>query len=815
MKVVNVRGERQMYNYDDVFNSTLEYFNNDELAANVFFKYALKDKGGVFYERNPDDMHHRLADEFFRIEEKFGGERKLSKNKIYSMFKDFKWIVPQGSPMAGIGNEFQTMSTSNCIVVSSPADTMSAIIDKGKDLANLMKRRCGVGLDISTLRPDGSSVSNAAGTSSGAWSFSDFYSFITRMVGQNNRRGALLISMDIKHPDVEKFIVMKHDLKKVTGANVSIKISDEFMRAVEEDSEFVLQFPVDCPVEKAKTTRTVKAKELWGLIINSATKTAEPGLIFWDNALRTLPSECYSELGFKTITTNPCAELLLGANGSCRLISQNLKNYVINPFSKQAYFDFKKLKKDTAIAQRLSDDLVELEVEKLQSVIDAADTKDEKKLFSGLLKTCLSGRRTGLGTHGLADAIARMGIRYDSDRAVELVEEIYSIRKNAAYKESVDLAKERGSFPVWDWELEKNNDFIQSLDRSIRSEMAVSGRRNISILTNAPTGSVSILSQTSSGIEPVFKNIHTRRKKRNHDEINLDSDFVDDMGDRWAEFEVSHHNVKEWQEINGNKSLPGYFVESGTIDWNKRIDIQSAAQRHIDHSISSTINLPEGTEPEVVGQIYMNAWKLGLKGVTVYVDGSRTGVLVSKKDEEKDIGSIDAPKRPDELECDIHTVSVKGEKWVILVGLMKGKPYEVFGGLSENVEIPSKYKTGTVIKASENKKAANRYDLRLNGVKIKNITKMFDNSLYQLHTRMVSLGLRHGVRPSFLAEQLLKDPDSDLTSFSKVLARVLKKYIEDGTKVSGDKVCANCKEESLVYSEGCVICINCSWSRCS
>lgn len=805
-------GEQPVYKYEQVLEESTQYFRGDELAASVFFKYALQDDENNYIESNPDHMHERMASEFARIEKKFGGPNALDKQTIYGYFKDFRYICPQGSPMTGIGNEYQHVSLSNCFVIDSPEDTMSGIFNTGRDLANLSKRRGGVGLDISKLRPDGAGVSNSAKTSSGAWSFSDFYSNVGRMVGQNGRRAAIMITMDVRHPDIEKFITMKHDLTKVTGANVSIKLRDDFMQAVRDEKEYTLRWPIDS--DNPKIIKTVDAKYIWSLIVESATKTAEPGALFWDTMLNNLPAQCYADVGFNHVSTNPCSELILSAGDSCRLISINLKHLVKDFFTEEAAFDFNKFKEVVSVAMRLSDDLVELELEKLQDLIKIADTDDEKSLFTKMYNSCKNGRRTGLGTHGLADALARLNIAYDSDDALNVIDKIYKTLRNEAYKTSVELAKERGSFSVFDWKKEKDNVFIKRLPKRVRVAIEKFGRRNISLLTNAPTGSVSIMSQTSSGLEPVFKNHHIRRKKRNQNEEVLDTDFVDQMGDHWVEFDVFHHNVSEWMELNPGKKLPPFFVESNNIDWRRRVEIQATMTKYIDHSISSTINLPKGTTLDVVEEIYMKSWELGCKGITVYVDGSRTGVLVSEYDKES-LEYIDAPKRQEDLECDIHSVSVKGEKWVILVGLMDGKPYEVFGGLSENVEIPAKYKKGIITKASSNKTTANRYDLKLNGLKIKNITKMFDNPLYQVHTRMVSLGLRHGVRPSFLVEQLQKDPDNDLSSFSKVLARVLKRYIEDGTKVTSDKTCPSCGSESLIYQEGCRMCTNCPYSVCS
>jgi len=807
-----------MYKINEVIEASKEYFDGDELAANVFAtKYAMKDKNGSFMELTPTDMHHRLSKEFARIETKFGGDNALNEAEIFTQLDHFKYIVPQGSPMMGIGNDYIKMSLSNCVVVASPKDTMSSILEAGKMLANLYKARAGVGIDISTLRPDGAFVNNAAGTSSGAWSFADFFSYITRMVGQFGRRGALMISMDVRHPDIEKFITMKHDKTKVTGANVSVKISDDFMKAVERDDDFTLKFPVDS--NDPKFSRIVKARDIWNKIVDSATKTAEPGLLMWDNILKNLPAENYADVGFKTVCVNPCAEIALSEYDSCRLISINLKHFVKNKFTPKATFDYNNFKKATSIAMRLSDDLVELEIEKLNNILKSCDTPEEISLWTNLLKACQRGRRTGLGTHGLADALACLKIKYDSDEALEEVDKIYETLKISAYSESIELSKERGKFEVFDWDKEKDNAFIKQLPLDLQEKNKKYGRRNISILTNAPTGSVAVESQSSSGMEPVFRNLHIRRKKLNHNESDTKVDFIDEVGDKWQEFKVFHQNVKEYLELNDlnqNAKLPDFFVESDNINWNRRIEIQAAIQKHIDHSISSTINLPKGTTPEVVGELYLKGWKCGLKGITVYVDGSRSGVLIS--DNTKSTAKFeyhDALKRPQELECNIHHATIKGEKWTILIGLMDGKPYEVFGGLSDCLEIPKQYSVGKICKHASSTKLKSRYDLFFgeDGV-VKDITKVFNNVANQVHTRMISLALRHGTNPEFLASQLQKDADNDLTSFSKVIARVLKKYIKDGTKVSGEKICGSCNQEALIYVDGCVQCSSCGWSRC-
>ena len=805
-----------MHKKTEVKQATLKYFKGDELATNVWMtKYALKNSAGEFVEKSPDDMHRRLSSEFARIEQVFNSERALSEEKIYEYLKDFKYIVPQGSPMMGIGNNHVNVSLSNCVVVESPADNISSIIDSGKNLANLFKRRCGVGLDISDLRPEGAQVNNSAGTTTGAWSFADFYSYVCRMIGQNGRRGALMITMDIRHPDIEEFVTMKHDLSKVTGANVSVKISDSFMHAVENNESFNLHFPIGS--DNPTHTKEIQAVDLWNSIVESATKTAEPGLLMWDNITKFLPAEEYADDGFKTVTTNPCGEIPLSAHDSCRLISVNLKSFVSNKFKKNAKFDFAKFSEVAAMAMRLSDDLVELELEKLDTIIDACDTVDEKELWKKLKMACANGRRTGLGTHGLADALSCLRLSYDSPKANKTMGKIYETLRNSAYLESARLAEERGSFGVFNWEKERNNKFIKSLPDNIQTLISQVGRRNISILTNAPTGSVSILSQTSSGLEPVFRNKYIRRRKLSHNEKNTEPDYIDDLGDRWVEYTVFHHNAQQWIDQHDSEELPDFFVESDQIDWMQRIEAQATIQKFIDHSISSTINLPKGTDPKLVSELYFEGWKRGLKGVTVYVDGSRSGVLVTEEDNQAAFPHHKAPKRPKEMPCTIHHTTIKGEKWTILVGLLHGKPYEVMGGLSTYVEIPKKYTEGVLIKHPR-KTMNSVYDLRFgeNGdeFNIKDMVKVFDNPNHSAFTRMISLGLRHGASVQYVVEQMQKDRDSDMFSFAKCVSRVLKYYIKDGTK-PGDKTCSACSEETLIYVDGCVSCTACGYSKCS
>ncbi len=805
------------YTKSQVEEATLEYFDGDKLATNVFItKYCLKDENLEYVEKTPDDMHRRLAAEFARMEAKFGGENQMSEEEIYLLLKDFKNIVPQGSPMAGIGNNYVNVSLSNCVVVGSPKDNISSIVDAGTDLANLFKRRCGVGLDISNLRPENARVSNSAGTTTGAWSFADFYSYICRMVGQNGRRGALMITLDVRHPDVQQFITMKQDLTQVTGANVSIRITNDFMQAVESDEDYELHYPVGA--DTPTFVRTVKATEIWDQIVSSATTTAEPGILMWDNIVDNLPAHSYADVGFETICTNPCAEIPLSAYDSCRLISVNLKHMVDNAFEDTAFFNFDKFSDVVRKAMRLSDDLVELEMEKLKNIISIADETDEKELWEKLLRACAEGRRTGLGTHGLADAIARLEIAYDSDEAIAVISKIYSTFRDVSYEQSVELAKERGAFQVFNWETEKDNKYIKRLPQRIQDAIKKYGRRNISILTNAPTGSVSIMSQTSSGLEPVFRNVYVRRRKLSHNETHLTPDYIDDLGDKWLEYKVFHHNISEWARIKGLSSdepLPPYFVESDSIDWKRRVEIQAAIQDNIDHAISSTINLPKGTKPALVGELYFQGWKKGLKGITVYVDGSRSGVLVTDKEEKEDFPYHSAPKRPKALDCDIHHITVKGKVWTILVGKLDNKPYEVMGGETEFIDLPKKFKTGTIIKNSWKTKQS-RYDLQFgeDGL-IKDIAKVFQNPNFSVQTRLVSLSMRHGAHPSFLSEQLRRDPDSDMFSFSRALSRVLKKYIEDGTKVSSTLV-EECelKKCELVYQDGCATCVTCGYAQC-
>lgn len=822
----------EKYTYDQVLEASLKYFSGDELAAKVFVdKYALQDNDGKYDELTPDDMHKRLAKGFARIDsKKYGFDFDERYELYFDRMKKFAHICPQGSPMSAIENPYQTMSASNCVVVASPEDSIEGIIDAGYNLAQLYKRRCGVGIDISTLRPEGTPVNNAAKTTTGAWSFADFFSYVTRLIGQNSRRGACMITMDVHHPDVIKFATMKHDITKVTGANVSIKLSNEFLSAVENNINYTLRWPLE---GEPKIIKQIKAQEVWKIIVDSATKTAEPGLIMWNGVINNLPAHCYED--FKTVSVNPCSEISLSNFDSCRLISINLTGYVKGAFEKDCHFDFEQFEKDIATAQQMADNLVDLELELIDKIKSKCTSKKEKDLWQKLYDAGSKGRRTGLGTHGLADTLAQLKIKYDSKDAIKIVDKIYKTLRNISYSTSIRLSKERGPFSVYDYEKEINCEFIKRLPDNIKSDMKKYGRRNIAILTQAPTGSISILSKVgefnrfnvSSGVEPVFRNSYIRRKKINPNDKNSRTDFVDVVGDKWQEFKVYHSNVSNYIEKfdqEDDSRLPDYFITSDKINWKERLDIQGTEQQYIDHSISSTINLPKGTTSETVGNIYIDAWKKGLKGVTVYVDGSRDGVLISSNNDKcnKDcrppqIQQSFAPKRPTELLCDIKKAKVQGEEWTLFVGILNDTPYEIFGGLSKHIDIPNKHKKGKLVKNGKID-GISTYNLILgedeDRMTIKDLVSVFENANFGAFTRTVSLALRHGVPIQYVVEQLQKDKYSDMTSLSKVLARVLKSYIKDGTK-SSDKTCPTCKkEESLSYQDGCVLCLSCGYSKC-
>ena len=820
-----------MYTKEEALLSSIEYFDGDDLAADVFVtKYALTDQEGVLRERNPDGMHKRLAREFARIESNY--PNPISEDTIYSLLKDFKYIIPQGSPMAGIGNDYQVQSLSNCFVIDSPADSYGGILFTDQEMVQLMKRRGGVGFDISPIRPKGCVTANAARTTDGIESFMERFSNSTREVAQGGRRGALMITIDVSHTQIRDFIRIKRNLKKVTGANISIRLSEKFMNAVKSDTAFTLQWPVN--VDDPEMSESVNARELWDEIIQSAWECAEPGLMFWDNITKSTPSDAYTDIGFGSISSNPCSEIIMPPNDACRLLLLNLSSFVENQFLDSAKFDWTKFREVAMQAQRLMDDLVDLEIEKIDTILEKVKNdpesdnikKIETDLWNKIREKALLGRRTGLGITALADTIAMMGFRYGSDDSIVFVEKLFESFAIAAHKSSCIMAEERGAFEVFSHEKEANHEYlnrIMNLDTELYDLYMKHGRRNIALTTIAPSGSVSVLTQTSSGIEPVFKVKYTRRRKITHAE-SAKVDYIDPMGDKWVEYDVHHHGFTKWMNVTGGKSIeesPYKLSTAEEIDWRQRVKLQSTAQKYIDHSISSTLNLPNDATVDDVREIYEAAHSMGCKGFTVYREGSRSGVLIDKsaKTEDKKFKTVSAPKRPDTLPCHIHHAAVKGERWIILIGLLSGKPYEIIGGLSELVEIPKKYKSGFITKRSR-KTVNSIYDLSFgeNGdeVILKNIVKIFDNPDHSSFTRLLSLSLRHGASVNYICEQLLKgDRDGDLFSFIKVISRVLKHYIEDGTTPGGDKTCSECgAEDSLVYQEGCVACISCSWSKC-
>jgi ribonucleoside-diphosphate reductase alpha chain len=866
-KWLDINTRKTGYSYNDVFEESLQYFNGDSLAASTFVgKYALKDPYALenpYVESNPTMMHERLSSELARIDcnYKFGKQnvekslKSTTNNEVvkycneridfyFGYLKDFKKIVLQGSPSFGLGNNFVNVSLSNCVVVASPEDNMSSIMETGKDLANLFKRRCGVGLDISTLRPDGAKVANSAGSSTGAWSFADYYSNVCRMVGQSGRRGALMITIDVKHPDADKFTAMKQDLSYCTGANVSLKINNSFMEAVKDDLTWEMNFPLDLDVNQYieenpgewknneavvengitkqlagqyyvvnnnnpkdhTVIRRVKAKDLWYLINDCARKTAEPGLLFWDNYNSNLPACEYEQ--FQSVSVNPCSEIALSPYDSCRLVTLNVTGFVKKQFTEEAYFDFEEWEDSVKVAMRIMDNIVDLEIECLEKIIEKVDEPEEKVLWNKLLKAGFDGRRTGLGDHAWGDMFAKLRILYGSDESIELASKIKEIHRNAAYLESCNLAIERGAFPIFDWEKEKNNLFISRLPKEIQDKMAKTGRRNISLLTNAPTGSVSIVCQTSSGIEPVFMNFYTRRKKINPNDEQSRVDFVDSKGDKWEEFPVFHHNIlryfetfpeieKQWKEIETTTNpkdwseklkgiLPVYFNQAGDIEPLVRTKLLGTMQQYVDHGMSNTINLAKNTKTETIQAIYEDAWKAGLKGVTVYVDGSRSGVLVSASNNEAKITKTHAPVRPKELVADIHRSIIDGQKWTIFVGLLDGKPYEIFGGLGENVELPKRVTKGKIVKRKLSKDTDEKYNIydlvygdEDDPTIIKDIVNQFKNQNYATLTKHLSMELRHGIPLEYIIEQNRKDTNPGLYSFYKVTARVLSKYLID------------------------------------
>jgi ribonucleoside-diphosphate reductase alpha chain len=838
------------YTYEEAFAASKEYFNGDELAANVWInKYALKDSAGNIYEKTPDDMHRRLAGEIARVEAKY--ENPISEEEIYSLLKDFKYIVPQGGPMTGIGNKYQIASLSNCFVIGNngAADSYGSVMKIDEEQVQLMKRRGGVGHDLTHIRPKGQAVLNSALTSTGVVPFMERYSNSTREVAQDGRRGALMLSISIKHPDAEGFIDAKMDGTKVTGANVSVKIDDEFMRSVKSNSPYNQQFPVQGP---ARIEKQINANDLWQKIIHNAWKSAEPGVLFWDTIIRESVPDCYADLGFRTVSTNPCGEIPLCPYDSCRLLAVNLYNYVENPFTKGAKFNYEMFDKHSRIALRIMDDIVDLELEKIDMIINKIqnDPEDEEvkrtelTLWRNIRKKCVEGRRTGVGITAEGDMLAALGIRYGTDESLSFSEEVHKRYAISVYGSSVELAKERGCFPIYDTVREEKNPFILRLkeeDEKLYADMVKYGRRNIACLTIAPTGTTSLMTQTTSGIEPVFMISYKRRRKVNPNDKNIKVDFVDEVGDSWEEFNVFHHKFVEWLKLNSyhiedvskmaDEELQKIIEKSpyagstaNDVDWVKKVKMQGAVQKWVDHSISVTVNVPEDVDEDLISQIYITGWESGCKGVTVYRDGSRSGVLVNHE-EKKDADSADAvhetdaPKRPATIDADIVRFQNNNEKWIAVVGLLKERPYEIFTGRAEDsFMIPSYVEKGYVLK-SRDENGKSRYDFQYKDrdgykITINGLSRSFNKEFWN-YAKLLSGVLRHGM-PLISVVDMVSDlhlNDETLNTWKAGVVRSLKKYIPDGT-VSAKEVCESCGENSLVYEEGCLNCKNCGHSKC-
>ncbi|MDE5903934.1 adenosylcobalamin-dependent ribonucleoside-diphosphate reductase [Duncaniella sp.] len=863
--------EIDKYTFEQAFNESVKYFDGDELAAKVWVsKYALKDSFGNIYELTPADMHRRLANEFARIENKY--PNPLSAQEIYELLDGFKYVVPQGSPMAGIGNNFQTGSLSNCFVVGLDGhpDSYGSIMKVDEEQVQLMKRRGGVGHDLSDLRPKGMPVKNSALTSTGLVPFMERYSNSTREVAQDGRRGALMLTVAIKHPDSERFIDAKLEQGKITGANVSVKIDDDFMNSVEREEKYTCQFPIYGSDPQVKTE--INAKALWDKIVYNAWKSAEPGVLFWDTILRESVPDCYADLGFQTVSTNPCGEIPLCPYDSCRLIAINLYSYVKKPFTSEAYFDFDLFKEHVGKAQRLMDDIIDLEMEKIDAIIEKikADPENEEvkatelNLWNKIKKKTLKGRRTGLGTTAEGDMIAALGLRYGTSEATAKSVEVHRALALAAFASSVQMAKERGAFEVYDAARERNNPYISRMREAcpeLVADMEANGRRNIACLTIAPTGTTSLMTRTSSGIEPVFMPVYKRRRKVNANDADVHVDFVDESGDAFEEFVVYHPKFIEWMRINGIEvrddytqaeldSLversPYYKATANDIDWLEKVKMQGAVQKWVDHSISVTINLPADTDVELVNRLYMEAWKAGCKGCTIYRDGCRSGVLISadenkKKDREKGVdtpadqeakdgkqsGAPEMPavhpvgKRPIELEADVVRFQNNKEKWIAFVGLKNGQPYEIFTGLADDEDgifCPKSVSKGKIIKATDDK-GNKRYDFQFinkRGYKttIEGLSDKF-NPEYWNYAKLISGVLRYGM-PIDQVIKLVNGLELDsqsINTWKMGVERALKKYLPSGTPAGGQK-CPNCGQETLVYQEGCLICTSCGSSRC-
>jgi ribonucleoside-diphosphate reductase alpha chain len=812
-------------------------------------KYALKDSQGNIYELTPNDMHRRIAKEISRVEQRY--PNPMSEDEVFDLIKDFKYIVPQGSPMAGIGNPYQIASLSNCFVIGNDGDSDSygGIMKIDQEQVQLMKRRGGVGHDLSHIRPKGSAVKNSALTSTGIVPFMERYSNSTREVAQDGRRGALMLSVSINHPDSEDFIDAKMEQGKVTGANVSVRIDDEFMRSVKEDRNYVQKYPIFS--ENPKKTREIEANKLWKKIVHNAWKSAEPGILFWDTVINESVPDCYADLGYKTVSTNPCGEIPLCPYDSCRLLAINLFSYVENPFTKEASFNFELFKKHIAAAQRIMDDIIDLELEKIDAIlakIEADPEGDEIKgveynLWKNIQTKAKEGRRTGIGITAEGDMLAALGIKYGSDEGLDFSVKIHKHIAIEAYRASVYAAKERGAFAIFDSEREKENPFILRLkeaDEKLYYDMLEYGRRNIALLTIAPTGTTSLMTQTSSGIEPVFMPVYKRRRKVNPNDKDSRVDFVDEVGDSWEEYVVFHHRFKEWMKVNGHeitddytqaeldklvKASPYYKATSNDVDWLSKVRMQGAVQKWIDHSISVTINLPNDATEELVGQLYLEAWQEGCKGVTVYRDGSRSGVLISndeKKEEAEEENNTPFPTtRPQSLTADVVRFQNNKDKWIAFIGLIDDRPYEIFTGFADDEEgilLPRWVTEGTIIKA-RNEDGTSRYDFQYENKRgykttIEGLSHKF-NPEYWNYAKLISTTLRHGMpieKVVDLISSLQLDSES-INTWKNGVARALKRFIADGTVAKKQK-CTNCNSSNLIYQEGCLTCQDCGSSKC-
>ena len=842
------------YSYEEAFEASRDYFKGDELAARVWVnKYALKDSYGNIYEKTPEDMHHRIAREIARIEQRY--PNSMTEDQVFDLIKDFNHILPQGSPMAGIGNEYQVGSLSNCFVIGldGAPDSYGGIIKIDEEQVQLMKRRGGVGHDLSHIRPKGSPVKNSALTSTGLVPFMERYSNSTREVAQDGRRGALMLSVSISHPDSEAFIDAKMTEGKVTGANVSVRINDAFMQAAEKGEKYVQRYPIDGEGEPL-VTREIDASALWRKIVHNAWKSAEPGVLFWDTITRESVADCYADLGFKTISTNPCGEIPLCPYDSCRLIAINLYSYVLNPFTDEARFDFDTFRSHVAAAQRIMDDIIDLEMEKIEKIIAKIEAdpetdevkQTERNLWNKIRTKTLKGRRTGVGTTGEGDMLAALGLRYGTEEATSFSVEVHKALALAAYRSSVEMAKERGAFEVFDAQREANNPYIgriREADPQLYEDMVKYGRRNIACLTIAPTGTTSLMCQTSSGIEPVFMPVYKRRRKVNPNDPNIHIDYVDETGDAFEEYIVYHHKFITWMQVNGIevrnnytqeeiddlvKRSPYYKATANDINWLEKVNMQGRIQKWVDHSISVTINLPSDVSEDLINDLYMQAWKVGCKGCTVYRDGSRSGVLIAtqkdKKAEEKPVLAIEAHqllKRPIELDADVVRFQNNKEKWIAFIGLVNNKPYEIFTGLADDEDgifCPKSVNKGKIIKAID-ENGNKRYDFQFinkRGYKttIEGLSDKF-NPEYWNYAKLISGVLRYGMP----IEQVIKlvgglELNSEsINTWKMGVERALKKYLPNGMQASGQK-CPNCGQETLVYQEGCLICTSCGTSRC-